>query len=84
MEQAAPMIGPYLLIRNLGSGSTSKIKLAIHQDTKLPVAIKIIKKESFQENPQLQPKIQREIALMRLFDHPHILKQFDQAFVAKS
>ena len=77
MEQAAPMIGPYLLIRNLGSGSTSKIKLAIHQDTKLPVAIKIIKKESFQENPQLQPKIQREIALMRLFDHPHILKLLD-------
>ena len=77
MEQASQMIGPYVLVRNLGSGSTSKIKLAIHQETKMPVAIKIIKKESFQENPQLQPKIQREIALMRLFDHPHILKLLD-------
>lgn len=43
----------------------------------MPVAIKIIKKDSFKDNPQLQPKIQREIALMRLFDHPHILKLLD-------
>ena len=77
MEQANQMIGPYQLIRNIGSGSTSKIKLAIHQETKMPIAIKIIKKDSFKDNPQLQPKIQREIALMRLFDHPHILKLLD-------
>ena len=70
-------IGPYRLVRNLGSGSTSKIKLGIHQDTEMPIAIKIIKKESFAENPNLQSKVQREIALMRLFDHPHILKLLD-------
>ena len=77
MNTAQQLIGPYMLVRNLGSGSTSKIKLAIHQETKMPVAIKIIKKDSFKDNPQLQPKIQREIALMRLFDHPHILKLLD-------
>ena len=77
MDPLQPCIGPYLLVRNLGSGAASKIKLAIHNETKQPIAIKIIKKDSFQENPQLQIKVQREIALMRLFDHPHILKLLD-------
>ena len=72
-----PCIGPYMLIRNLGSGAASKIKLAIHNETKQPVAIKIIKKDSFKERPELQVKVQREIALMRLFDHPHVLKLLD-------
>ena len=69
--------GPYILTKSLGQGTTGKVKLAIHTVTHQQVAIKIISKESFAQRPNLQSKIQREIALMRLVDHPHLLKLVD-------
>ena len=67
-------IGDYCILYDLGSGVTGKVKLAQHRQTGSRVAIKIIKKAHFDRDPQLQRKIHREIALMRLFDHPHLLK----------
>jgi BR serine/threonine kinase len=69
----AVMIGDYVLDRSLGSGTTSKVKLARHRFTGEPVAVKIIKKTIFVDHPELLKKVQREIALMRLLDHPGVL-----------
>ena len=77
MEPPSPQLGPYVLTKYLGQGTTGKVKLAINTENQQQVAIKIISKESFQERPNLQSKIQREIALMRLVDHPHLLKLVD-------
>ena len=74
MEPAATMIGKYKVVRRLGSGTTAKVDLAQHVDTHQFVAIKIIKKSAFDVKPDLQRKIRREIALMRLLDHPHLMK----------
>jgi BR serine/threonine kinase len=71
---AQPSIGPFTLIRTLGCGSTGKVKLAINNETRQEVAIKIIPKSAFDSKPDLRTKIQREIALMRLVDHPHLLR----------
>jgi BR serine/threonine kinase len=70
-------IGDYLIIRTLGTGTTGKVKLAEHVITGEHVAIKIIKKADFGVKPALKAKIEREIALMRLLDHPQILKLVD-------
>jgi BR serine/threonine kinase len=70
-------MGPYLLVRCLGNGTTGKVKLAIHRESNQHYAIKDIAKSIFDERPQLQNKIRREIALMQLLDHPHILKLVD-------
>jgi BR serine/threonine kinase len=59
-------IGPYILDKTLGSGTTNKVNLAMNQETKELVAIKIIPKALFESRPNLQPKIQREVVLMRL------------------
>ncbi|OHT13108.1 CAMK family protein kinase [Tritrichomonas foetus] len=77
MDASQQVIGPYLLIKTLGVGTTGKVKLAVNQETKQEVAIKIIAKTTFQQRPNLHIKIQREIALMRLVDHPHLLKLVD-------
>jgi BR serine/threonine kinase len=74
MSSDSPSFGPYTLIREIGSGTSAKVALAVHSESGEQVAIKIIKKDRFVDNPSLQLKIDREIALMRLFDHPHILK----------
>lgn len=67
-------VGDYILGRTIGSGTTGKVKLAERSDTGEQVAIKIIKKAQFETRPDLQRKIRREIALMRLMNHPNLLR----------
>ena len=67
-------IGNYVLLQTIGNGGFSKVKLAEDKITKQRYAIKIIKKSKLEDKPELKTKIQREIALMKLFDHPHLIK----------
>ena len=67
-------IGNYVFCRTLGSGSTGKVKLAERKDDGTLVAIKIIKKSAFILKPDLEKKVHREIALMKLLNHPNLLK----------
>lgn len=76
-EMPQSEIGDYILSHTLGEGTTGKVKLAYHKETGQQVAIKIIPKISFDQRPDLQLKVQREIAIMRLVDHPNILKLID-------
>jgi len=77
MEGGEHAIGSYILVRTLGEGTTGKVKLAYHKETKENVAIKIISKSSFEKKANLEMKVQREIALMRLTNHPNIMKLLD-------
>lgn len=67
-------IGDYVLIKTIGTGTTGKVKLAQRVNTNEYVAIKVVKKEKVEVGYDIEQKVHREIALMRLFDHPHILK----------
>lgn len=73
----APQLGPYILMKPLGTGRTAKVWLATKVETNQQVAIKSINKAQFEANPNLAMKTQREISLMRLVDHPHLLKLLD-------
>lgn len=78
MEDSQQDLGDqYHFIRQIGQGTTGKVKLAYDKINQRHVAVKIVKKSLFQNRPNLQVKIQREIALMRLVDHPHLLKLID-------
>lgn len=78
MSEGKPQaLGPYVIQRILGEGTTGKVKLAYHRETGQQVAIKIISKSAFDHKPNLQTKVQREIALMRVIDHPNVLKLID-------
>lgn len=70
-------VGPYVLSHTLGEGTTGKVKLAFEKETGQQVAIKIISKAAFNQRPELQQKVKREIALMRLVEHPNILRLID-------
>eukprot|EP01088_Endostelium_zonatum_P004225 TRINITY_DN1542_c2_g1_i1.p1 TRINITY_DN1542_c2_g1~~TRINITY_DN1542_c2_g1_i1.p1 ORF type:complete len:451 (-),score=150.51 TRINITY_DN1542_c2_g1_i1:72-1424(-) len=71
-------VGPYVLGKTLGEGTTGKVKLAQHSVTGEKVAIKIISKQFLNERPIMQKKIQREILFMKLLSrHPHILPLHD-------
>ena len=70
-------VGLYNLERTLGTGATGKVKLARHSKTGEEVGVKIIKKELFYDKPTLRLKVQREISVMKLMFHPHVIKIFD-------
>jgi BR serine/threonine kinase len=77
VDRGALRIGNFRLLSSLGEGMTGKVRLAEHIETGDFVAIKTIKKSDFVQRPILRQKIEREIALMKLIDHPHVLKLLD-------
>ncbi|XP_025105289.1 serine/threonine-protein kinase MARK2-like isoform X4 [Pomacea canaliculata] len=70
-----PHIGKYRLIKTIGKGNFAKVKLAKHVPTGKEVAIKIIDKT--QLNPSSLQKLFREVRIMKLLDHPNIVKIFE-------
>uniref|UniRef100_H2YPM6 non-specific serine/threonine protein kinase n=1 Tax=Ciona savignyi TaxID=51511 RepID=H2YPM6_CIOSA len=71
----AQYVGPYRLDKTLGKGQTGLVKMGIHCTTGKKVAIKVVNREKLSEN--VINKVEREIAIMKLIDHPHILGLYD-------
>jgi MAP/microtubule affinity-regulating kinase len=70
-----PHIGKYRLIKTIGKGNFAKVKLAKHLPTGRQVAIKIIDKT--QLNPSSLQKLYREVRIMKMVDHPNIVKLYE-------
>ncbi|CAF4653893.1 unnamed protein product [Rotaria sp. Silwood1] len=68
-------VGPYLLQKTLGKGQTGLVKLGVHYLTAEKVAIKIVNREALSESVLM--KVEREIAIMKLIEHPHVLRLYD-------
>lgn len=84
-------IGDYIIIKELGSGSTAKVVLAFNKNSNTRVAIKIVKRknginvEALPEEEKSNDanigfndeRIYREAVISTLLDHPHIIKLLD-------
>mmetsp|Transcript_4236 Transcript_4236/g.5926 ORF Transcript_4236/g.5926 Transcript_4236/m.5926 type:complete len:566 (-) Transcript_4236:14-1711(-) len=68
-------IGDYVIGKTLGKGSYGKVYLGIHKTTFQKVALKMIGKDKATEK-ELR-NIYREIKIMKLLDHPNIVKLFE-------
>ncbi|XP_037875227.1 serine/threonine-protein kinase BRSK2 [Bombyx mori] len=69
--EAYQYVGPFRLEKTLGKGQTGLVKLGVHCVTGKKVAIKIINREKLSES--VLTKVEREIAIMKLIEHPHVL-----------
>ncbi|XP_052748984.1 serine/threonine-protein kinase BRSK1 isoform X2 [Galleria mellonella] len=69
--EAYQYVGPFRLEKTLGKGQTGLVKLGVHCVTGKKVAIKIINREKLSESVLM--KVEREIAIMKLIEHPHVL-----------
>ncbi|XP_060702680.1 serine/threonine-protein kinase SIK2a [Hemiscyllium ocellatum] len=74
LHRASVRVGFYDIERTLGKGNFAVVKLARHRITKTEVAIKIIDKSQL-DAVNLE-KIYREVQIMKLLDHPHIIKLY--------
>jgi serine/threonine protein kinase len=70
-------VGPFILGKSLGAGATGKVKLGFHKETGFKVAVKIINKEFLSSRPSMRKKVEREIVVMKIVDHPNVLKLYD-------
>ncbi|EUB58207.1 BR serine/threonine-protein kinase [Echinococcus granulosus] len=59
-------VGPYRLEKTLGKGQTG-----VHCISGRKVAVKIVNREKLSDN--VLQKVEREIAIMKLIEHPHVL-----------
>ncbi|RMC06203.1 hypothetical protein DUI87_15633 [Hirundo rustica rustica] len=73
-QQRPLRVGFYDIERTLGKGNFAVVKLARHRVTKTQVAIKIIDKTRL--DPSNLEKIYREVQIMKLLNHPHIIKLY--------
>ena len=71
------MVGPFVLGRVLGRGCTGTVRLGVHKHTGFEVAFKIIDKKYLASDGKLWKKVKREIAILKLIEHPHVLKLYD-------
>ncbi|XP_077089448.1 serine/threonine-protein kinase MARK2 isoform X19 [Siphateles boraxobius] len=70
-----PHIGCYRLLKTIGKGNFAKVKLAKHVLTGREVAVKIIDKT--QLNSSSLQKLFREVRIMKVLNHPNIVKLFE-------
>uniref|UniRef100_A0A0P6K7L7 non-specific serine/threonine protein kinase n=1 Tax=Heterocephalus glaber TaxID=10181 RepID=A0A0P6K7L7_HETGA len=73
-QQKTLRVGFYDVERTLGKGNFAVVKLARHRVTKTQVAIKIIDKTRL--DPSNLEKIYREVQLMKLLNHPNIIRLY--------
>jgi 5'-AMP-activated protein kinase catalytic alpha subunit len=69
-------IDHYVLGKTLGIGSFGKVKLAVHKETGIKVAIKVLNKKKVQAL-DMNDKVWREIRVLKLFSHPHIIRLYE-------
>ncbi|XP_077397081.1 serine/threonine-protein kinase SIK3 homolog isoform X3 [Festucalex cinctus] len=67
-------VGHYEIERTIGKGNFAVVKLATHAITKAKVAIKIVDKTQLDD--ENLKKIFREVQIMKLLKHPHIIRLY--------
>eukprot|EP01059_Diplonema_ambulator_P027035 TRINITY_DN44628_c0_g1_i1.p1 TRINITY_DN44628_c0_g1~~TRINITY_DN44628_c0_g1_i1.p1 ORF type:complete len:298 (+),score=34.55 TRINITY_DN44628_c0_g1_i1:68-895(+) len=70
-------VGPYILGKTIGVGSTGKLKMGFHKQSGMKVAVKIVKKAVMQQNADTRQRVEREVKVLRLLNHPNIMKAHD-------
>ncbi|KAK6912795.1 Ubiquitin-associated domain [Dillenia turbinata] len=66
----------YKMGKTLGIGSFGKVKIAEHVLTGYKVAIKILNCRKI-KSMEMEEKVRREIKILRLFMHPHIIRLYE-------
>lgn len=69
-------VGNYIIGKVIGEGSFSKVRVGTHVLTNERVALKIIEKAKITEASDIE-RITREIQILKLIDHPNIIKLYE-------
>ncbi|EPY38906.1 5'-AMP-activated protein kinase, catalytic alpha subunit [Angomonas deanei] len=76
-NKSSQRFGPYQVGETIGRGTFAKVKIAVHESTKVRVALKIIPRKLIDNDAHSALKIKREIKIMKVLRHPHITRLYD-------
>lgn len=65
----------FIFMKRIKKFKNPKIIVAVHDLTGISVAIKILNKKQI-KNLQMEKKIKREIEILQILRHPHIIKLY--------
>lgn len=69
------MIGPFEVGDRLGIGGMGVVYRAVYTKTGTPCAIKVLSPD-VSDSPSIQQRFEREIAILKKLQHPHIVKYY--------
>lgn len=72
-------IGDYQVIKQIGEGALGKVFLVEHRFLKKQYAIKLLPEELASDRGFVQ-RFEKEVAMLALLDHPHIVKMHNVSF----
>ena len=75
-ERRNPIEKNYEVLEVIGSGGYGEVKKVRHKELDVIRALKIIKKSRYKSAAELK-LIKNEIAIMKVVDHPNIVKLFE-------
>ena len=75
-------IGNYLILKTIGSGTFSTVKLGLHLPTQQKVAIKILDKSRIKDDSDIR-RISREIHILSKLYHPNIAQLYETIWSEK-
>eukprot|EP00347_Sterkiella_histriomuscorum_P024166 403332075 len=75
-ERRNPIEINYEILEHIGQGGFGEVKKVRHKELNIIRALKIIKKSKYKSTAELK-MIKNEIAIMKLVDHPNIVKLFE-------
>ena len=70
------MLSNYKIKKILGKGTFSTVKLAVNKETGEEIAIKILEKNKIKNKRDIN-RIEREISMVKIINHPNIAEVFD-------
>ncbi|XP_020108547.1 SNF1-related protein kinase catalytic subunit alpha KIN10-like isoform X2 [Ananas comosus] len=73
---AEVLVRNYKIGKTLGIGSFGKVKVAEHILTGHKVAVKVLNRRKVR-SMEMEDKVKREIKILRLFMHPHIIRLYE-------
>ncbi|KAL4066024.1 kinase-like domain-containing protein [Scleroderma yunnanense] len=81
-EEDPKMIGLWKVGRTIGKGSSGRVRIARHVKTRQFAAVKIVSKSTLankhtRTGQHMLLNIEREIVIMKLIDHPHVMRLYD-------
>jgi serine/threonine protein kinase len=77
-EEAEKSSSGYQIHETIGKGNFGQVRRAIHIDTQVAVAIKILNKSKVFENKDFE-RVKREIEILARIDHPNISYLYEVA-----
>jgi len=74
-----PILGDYLIIKEIGGWSLGTLFLAEHRFLKRPVVLKVLSEELSSDSSFIH-RFEEEVAAVAALDHPHIVKVHNVSF----